>query len=141
MPKITSIQYLERQLAQKQKQLKALNGRRSTLAVELAQVDRQIAALLGEAPKPSKKAKTAKRAKKAKVAKKARKRRGMTLPAHIEQILGKVKGPMSPKDVAAAVKKAGYKSRSKDFYNVVMATLSGNKRFKRVKPGFYATAK
>jgi hypothetical protein len=47
---------------------------------------------------------------------------------------------MRVKNVMAAVKKAGYKSLSKDFYGIVAATLRDDKRFVKISRGVYKTA-
>ena len=54
--------------------------------------------------------------------------------------LGKASDGMRVKEVVGAVKKAGYKSLSKDFYGIVATTLR-NKKFKRIKRGLYKLAK
>jgi len=47
---------------------------------------------------------------------------------------------MRVKEVVPAVKKAGYKTRSKDFYGIVATALREDKRFKRLGRGVYAVA-
>jgi septal ring factor EnvC (AmiA/AmiB activator) len=135
VPKKTrSIQEIQKELEAKQKQVASLRAKRNKLSSQLATVEKQISRLTGGAP--------AKRAAKPRRGKKARRRRarGKPLVAYIEEVLaGHPKG-MRAKDVAAAVAKAGYKSRSKDFYNIVAATLR-DKRFKRLSRGVYALAK
>ena len=56
--------------------------------------------------------------------------------ASIAGVLGAKKGGMRIKEVVAAVKKAGYKTKSKDFRGIVSATLRTPK-FKRIKRGVY----
>jgi hypothetical protein len=41
-------------------------------------------------------------------------------------------------EAAEAVVAAGYKSKSKDFQNIVSMALSKDKRFRRVRRGVYA---
>jgi hypothetical protein len=50
----------------------------------------------------------------------------------------KAKGKLTLAEAAEASLAAGYKSKSKDFRNLVSMTLSKDKRFKRVGRGVYA---
>ena len=50
----------------------------------------------------------------------------------------KAKGKLTVAQAADATLAAGYKSKSKDFQNIVGMTLSKDKRFKRVRRGVYA---
>ncbi|MGD1001933.1 MAG: hypothetical protein ABSA67_14660 [Candidatus Brocadiia bacterium] len=50
----------------------------------------------------------------------------------------KAKGKLTIAEAAEAVLAAGYKSKSKDFQNIVSMTLSKDKRFRRVRRGVYA---
>jgi hypothetical protein len=50
----------------------------------------------------------------------------------------KAKGKLTVAEAADAVLAAGYKSKSKNFQNIVGITLSKDKRFKRVGRGVYA---
>ena len=47
---------------------------------------------------------------------------------------------MMAKDVTAAVLKAGYPTKSKDFYGIVAATLREDPSFTKVRRGVYRLA-
>jgi len=144
-----SIQELRRELLVKEKQLDKLLTQRRDLAARLAKLDKAIVALGGEAPQAKapkarkrRKAKAAKRkaAPRRKAVKKAKKARGKPLVEYIKQVLSKSDRPLRAKEVEKAVKAAGYKTRSKDFYGIVATALRDGKRFKRVSHGVYALA-
>jgi len=61
----------------------------------------------------------------------------VTLADHVEAVMRKAAEPLSIADLMAAVKAAGYKSKSKDFRPVVSLALIKDKRFKRVGRGVY----
>lgn len=146
-----TIRQLQRELNAKRRSLSTLRRRRARAAARLAAIDKAIAAMTGAGPgrKPGRKKKKLRRkrgrpAKKRAVRKVARKRRratGKPLLVYMRQVLAKSSGGMRPKDVAAAVTKAGYKSYSKDFYAVVAKALLDRKNFQRVSRGIYKLAK
>ncbi len=134
MPKRTrTIQEVEKELRAKQTELATLKAKRDKLARRLAAVDQQIGRLSGGAA-------PARRKKAQRKVTRRRRRGGTSLVSCIEQVLAGAKGGMRTKDVAEAVTKAGYKTRAKDFYNIVAKTLRDD-RFKRVKRGVYTLAK
>ena len=139
--KIKTIQELRRELKAKMRSLAKLRAQRRKLVTRAAALDRKIDAIAG-APAPKRKKAVRKRRKKVlrrrrkKVAKRRRRTRGKPLVAYIAQVLAANKGGMRTKEVAAAVKKAGYKTKSKDFYGIVSPTLRDPK-FKRIKRGVY----
>jgi chromosome segregation ATPase len=142
-----SIQELRRQLAARKAQLTKAQAARKKLAARLAALDKDIAALGGKAPSgrgrkgPKAKARAGKRKGKAAAKKTTRKRAtGRPLVEYIVDVLAKAKDGMRIKNVMAAVKKAGYKSLSKDFYGIVAATLRDDKRFAKVSRGVYKNA-
>ena len=134
----------------------------AALARELDALDRQINALTGKrkrrgrkpGPKPGRKPgrpamratrrtgkKTAKRAAK-KTVRRARKRAtGKPLTEYIREVLAQAAAPMRVRDIMTAVSKAGYRSASKDFYNIVAATVRDPKSFQRIKRGVYKLKK
>ena len=136
MPKTMTIARLKRELAAGERKLTRLVAQRQKLAGQLAAADRDIAALGGEVPKTGKR-------RERKASKGAPGRRGRKLPKnvkplteYIKDVLSGSKDGMRVKEVEAAVKKAGYKTFSKDFYGVVaMAMRSGP--FKKVSRGVY----
>jgi hypothetical protein len=144
-----SIQELRRQLAARKAQLTKALAERKKLAARLAALDRDIAALGGKAPsrrgrkgpKAKPKARAGKKKGKAAAKKTVRKRAtGRPLVEYIVDVLANAKDGMRIKNVMAAVKKAGYKSLSKDFYGIVAATLRDDKRFAKVSRGVYKNA-
>ena len=141
MPKTKTIAELKRELQAKQKQLKALATRRTSLAAALAAVDKKIASLSGAAtPRKPAAGRKAKKPKRAAGPKRRRRTTGKPLAAYVQGVLAKAKEPMRVKDVAAAVRKAGYKSASKDFYGIVATTLRDKKKFSRAARGLYKLA-
>lgn len=61
---------------------------------------------------------------------------GKPLVEYVRAVLGKAPQGMRAKDVTSAVRKAGYRSFSKDFYGIVATTLR-DKRFKKLRRGVY----
>ena len=61
----------------------------------------------------------------------------VTLADHLEAVMRRAAKAVSIADLMAAVKTAGYKSKSKDFRPVVSLALIKDKRFKRVERGVY----
>ena len=128
MPKTVSIAKLRKQLAAQESQLVKLKKTRVKAAKQLAALDQKIAAIGGKA---APKKKTASKAKKARKMPKNTK----PLVDFVADVLAGSKG-MRVKEVAAAVKKAGYKTNSKDFYGIVATTLRDPK-FPKVSRGVY----
>jgi hypothetical protein len=100
-------------------------------------LDKKIAELqgLGEvkaAPKRARRKLGKKRGRKAQ----GRMRAG-SLSSALVEALG-AKGKLTVAEAAEAVVAAGYKSKSKDFQNIVSMTLAKDKRFRRVRRGVYA---
>jgi hypothetical protein len=63
--------------------------------------------------------------------------RAGSLSSALVESLG-AKGKLTVAEAAEAVVAAGYKSKSKDFQNIVSMALSKDKRFRRVRRGVYA---
>lgn len=149
-----TIEDLRKELKAKTKKLAKLRQQRRKAAAALAAIDKQIASLAGRATKPGPKRKVAKKkagkpgpkkkAGKKTAAKKkvgpAKRATGTPLLTYVQNALDKAADGMRVKEVVGAVKKAGYKSLSKDFYGIVATTLR-NKKFKRIKRGLYKLAK
>ena len=158
MPRTRSIAELQKELAAKESQLAKLQAQRKKLIASLEAVDRQISSLAsGVVAGPNRRRKARKKvAKKAarkgrkvarkvvrKAAKKAKRAAGRTdksLVEFIRQILAKAGDGMRAKDITAAVLKAGYPTKSKDFYGIVAATLRDKKNFSRLGRGVYKLA-
>ena len=135
MAKRGSIADLRGQLAAREKELGKLQAQRKGIAKEIEAVDRRIAALTGEAPKRGVKKVAAEKTER------VPKRRGRkTLADYITKALGKSKKGMRARDVAQAVKKSAYPSKSKTFTQMVSVTLAQDKRFERVSRGVYRLA-
>lgn len=144
--RIMSIEALRRELRSKKQQLTKLRAQRGKAVKVLKAIDRKITMLTGQiAPTTAKKKR--KKAAKAVVARKVRKVRKVGKPAkgaRLVDYIGKVlagSAGMRAKDIQTAVAKAGYQSVSKDFYNIVAATLRDKKLFRRVKRGVYKLVK
>lgn len=135
MVKRGSIAELRRELAARQAELRKWEAQRKGLAKKLDAIDRQIAALTGGMRK--------KRAKRvaAKTTRRVVRRRGRkTLAGYIAKALGKPKQGMRAKDIAQAVKKSRYPSKTKTFKQMVLSTLAKDTRFERVSRGVYKLA-
>ena len=63
--------------------------------------------------------------------------RAGSLSSALVESLG-AKGKLTVAEAAEAAVAAGYKSKSKDFQNIVSMALSKDKRFRRVRRGVYA---
>ena len=123
--KTKSIPEIQKELKTKRRHLSKLRAERRKLQTRLASIDRKIESISGFRVAP---------------ASKPKRRRGKPLADYIVKVLARARKPMRTKDIAAAVKKSGYKSNSKDFYNIVATTLR-DERFKRVERGQYTLAK
>lgn len=135
---VMSIQELRRRLVAQEREVARLKKAREKLIKQLAKVDKVIVAAGGSlSPTPAGKA----RANKPAVApgRKSRKRSGGK--PLIDYILGVLKGSpkgIRVKEVMNAVTRAGYVSRSKDFYGIVATALREGPQFKNISRGVYA---
>jgi len=129
--KVKTIRQLEQEIKSKQQQVSKLRRQRRKLAADLAKIDRQIASLIGGAAAAG-----------ARTGGGRKRRRAKNEQSLVDAIAGVLKGRkgMRAVEIAAAVRKAGYKTYSKDFYGIVASTLR-DKRFKRIRRGIYAVAK
>ncbi len=112
-----SVTQLERLLTDKKGQLATLGQKKANLQAQLASVDRQLDSLQGAnaseaAPAPARRKK--KRRRRRKLPKNAQ-----SLGAVVTGILGKTPKGLSLKDLVAAVLDSGYKTKAKNFSNVV----------------------
>ena len=125
-----SVEDLKKEIARRQRKLPTLIAARDAL-------NRQIAELEGlGSVKPV--AIRRRKAGRRKAARKAMKpARAGSLSSTLAEAL-KAKGKLTIPEAAEAVLAAGYKSKSKDFGNLVSMTLSKDKRFRRVSRGVYA---
>ncbi len=115
-----SVAQLERLLSAKKSRLAELIKRQAGLQKTLAAVDKEIAALSGDASTSRKKVrrKIGKRPKNAK-----------SLKVVMTEVLTKNKKGLSLNDLTAKVAASGYKSKSRKFSNVVYQTLYTSKQF------------
>ena len=149
MPRSKTIAELRRQLAAQEGRLGKLQARRQGLSRQLERVDREIASLGGDvgAAKPRAARKVAKKAVtrgRKKVAKEAERAVGRAvakpLSMFLAEALGKAREGQRAKDLAAAVLKAGYVTKDKNFKQTVASLLGTDKRFTRVSRGIYKLA-
>lgn len=123
-----SIQELQAEIEKRQQQLPRLQRQRKQLAKRMADLDKQIAALSGRPRRKSSRSKAGTA---------QRRRTGKALPECIRDVLARSRKPMRVKDVEAAVRKAGYRTQSKDFYGAVATALREGKDFQKVNRGVY----
>ena len=110
-----------------------LQARKAELMSEVAQIDAKLKALgrrAAQAPKT-------RRAP----ARRPRRPVGKSLRTHIEQVLSKAASPMKVRDIEAAVRKADYKTQSKDFYHSVYALLRQSDKVRKAGKGLFAIKK
>ena len=141
-PKVTlssaSVKTLERLLARRKREIASLEKRRATLLARLAEVERKLAALQGVPSAAG--AKPVGRARKVKKVKKVvrrRKRRGASLATVIRQVLDAASGPLKAADITEKVLAAGYRTKAKNFRQIVLSTLSRHPDAARVGTGVY----
>lgn len=141
-PRIKSIQDLRKELAAKERQLDKVLTQRKKLVAKLKSIDKRIAALGGEVPSSERRSKPGPKPKIARKKRRTPKRaNSKPLVDYIKQVLAKMPKGMRAKDVAPAVKAAGYATRSKDFYGIVAAALRDTEGIKRVTRGVYKMAR
>jgi len=132
MPRTRSIAELHKELAAKEGQLAKLRAQRGKLARQLTGIEREIAVLDGRPVKIKRKGRK-------KVA--ARKGRRARVGPSLADVRARVmagKGNVKVAEAAKLARKAGYKSKSGQFGNIVSQTLSGDGRFKKIARGVYA---
>lgn len=133
-----SISDLKKELVTKERMLQKLSAKRDRLADKLSEADKRIAVLLGR----GKRGPAAGRGKKGRRGRK-RGRKGRRSAGSLGSILEQVmrgKGSIKVKDAVEMVLAAGYKTKSKQFGNIVSQTLKADKRFRRVRRGLYKVA-
>jgi len=128
MPKTISV--LRKELVVKEKQLAKLQAKRDKLLSQLEQVDRQIAGLNGQRKPTQKRLKKTGR-------KKRRKRSGRQNLGDVLADVLKQAEPVKASDAADMALKAGYKTNSKKFVNLIRQTLISDDRFRKVQRGLY----
>ena len=127
-----SVEEIRKEISRRQRKLPALIAERDALNARIAELE----GLVGAKPAP------------AAVARRKPRRRKAARPAmkpgragSLNRTLAEVfegKGRLTVAEAVEAVLAAGYRSKSKDFANIVSMTLSKDKRFRRVRRGVYA---
>jgi hypothetical protein len=120
---------LKKELQRRLEVLPRLIAQRDELNCQIA----ELAALgaVEKAPEPAKGPAPRKRGRKAKHAKSP-----MSLASTLADVI-KAKESMSIAEAVRGARASGYKSKSKDFPNLVSMTLANDKRFERVARGVY----
>lgn len=126
----------------------ALQKKRDKIAAQLADIDAQLAALLGEAPaaaprrgRPAKKAGAAKTAAGARKTGKRRAGKGgrTNLSAAVREVFARAGGPLKAREVVAALPEAGIKVKNEaDMRKRISVVLASQKNhFEQVSRGVY----
>jgi hypothetical protein len=138
---------LRRELARREKGATRLQARRDKLAKKLASLEAELSSLGlssgGGRPgrKPGRRAGAARKAGPRRGAgRRKRARNSVSLPETICKVV-KVGATVSPAEVAASVRKTGYKSTAAHFGMMVSNALSKDARFKRLSRGQYQRVK
>lgn len=135
-PKLESISIaaLERVLARRMRDVGRLEKRRDALRSRLEALEVKLGALKGKAG-PGRPVAVAP----VKAVRGRRRRAGgkLTLGAAIAQVLQGATAPMRAAEILAAVQAIGYKSKSKNFRQIVHTTLTRLPAAKRIKKGLY----
>ena len=139
-----SVADLKNAIARAEQRVAGLEKKRANLLAQVDKVDAEIAALRGEVkPTPAPAAPKAKRKRKGgpkkKLKKKAKAKRGRkgTLVEAITKVLKSADGPLKVAQIAKAVVKAGYKTKSKNVPNVIREALTRVPGIKKASRGQY----
>ena len=126
MPEATSISQLERLLGKQKQRLKLLQGEKERLISRVAKIDKQLESLLGKAVAPRKV--------------RRRKRGGKSLEQFIVDVL--IQGPESKTavEIAEAIAKAGYTSKSKNPVSLVRQICYRSKLIQTKERGKFGPA-
>ena len=124
-----SVEDLKKEISRKQRKLPTLIAARDALNCQIAELE----GLGGVEPTAIRRRKPGRRKAARRVVKPAR---SGSLSTALTEAL-KARGKLTIAEAADATLAAGYKSKSKDFQNIVGMMLSQDKRFKRVGRGVY----
>jgi hypothetical protein len=129
-----SVEDLKNEIGRRQRKLPTLIAARDALNCQIAELE----GLGGVKPTAIRRRKAGRRKAARRVVTPAvvKAARVGSLSSALMDALG-AKGKLSVAEAADAVLAAGYKSKSKDFQNIVGMTLAKDKRFKRVGRGIY----
>jgi len=122
-----SLAELEAILEKKQSRLDELKKKQSRLEKELDGVNQEIATLEGKGK--GRRGRPAGSTNKKKTVRRRRAKNAKPLKGHVEEILADNKKGLTLQQIVDKVKKAGYKSKSKDFKNVVYQCLYHTEEF------------
>ena len=125
-----SVEDLKKEIGRRQRKLPALIAARDELNCRIAELE----ALVGTKPAAVARRKPARR-------KAARRGPKPGRAGSLNSVLAKAfesKGKLTVAQAVEAALAAGYRSKSKDFANIVSMALSKDKRFRRVRRGVYA---
>jgi hypothetical protein len=138
---------LRRALDQKERELRSMLARKEELSVELEELGETLEAMLAGSPAAQGRrggaAKAARAERKPAPTNGRRKARGGgapregTLPVAIRSVLERVVGPMRVGEIADAVTKAGYASKSKNLGIIVANRLAQMDDVEKVDRGLY----
>ena len=145
MPDLTkaSVAALQKELERKRQRVARLTEKRQSIAERIVALDSEIAGLRGpteEAKAPVEPAKPERPKPKAKTEKGKPGRRPVLAEA-IHGVLAEADGPMRAGDIAEALKKRKFKTKSADLTNLVREAMSRIEGVKRVGRGLYAVTK
>lgn len=124
---------ISRRRAKEEKRLAGLVQKKRELEAELRKVEREYKATLAAA-----------QARNGKVRRKpnARRLNDISLAAAIEKVMRSRRSPVHYRDLMEAIEKKGlYKTNSPNLLSTIAVTLKRDKRFKKVKSGYYDLAK
>jgi hypothetical protein len=133
-----SIHELRRYLEAQERVVARLMRKRTTLAAQLARLDKQIVAAGGSVKSTPAAPARGRRSAAAPGPRPRGRAAGKPLIDYIVRVLKAAPKGMRVKKVVGAVIKAGYRSNSKDFYGIVATALREGKQFKKMSRGVYA---
>ncbi len=138
-PRTRSVVELRRELEKSERELERIVARRAIVADKLAALDRRIAALGGPAAAGAFRGR-GRPALPLGARPRHRPANGKPLVQYVRQVLADARAGMRVRDVAAAVRRAGYKTSSRGFYGIVATMLRDKANFTRINRGLYKLA-
>ena len=130
---------LEKELARKRQRTAQLIEKRQALVEQIKALDAEIAGLRGQVTETKAPAEPAKpkRSKRTAKAAKGKPGRQPMLAEAIHRVLAEADGPMRAGDIAEALKKRKFQTKSADLTNLVREAMSRIEGVKRVGRGLY----
>ena len=132
-----SIAVLEGALARRQREAERLEAQRTRLAAQLAEVERSLAALQGEAPEGQPETGAVAPARRRARGQRRRPGGGPSLTEAITEVLRGASKPLRAAQVLEWVEAAGYRSRAKNFKHLVHKALGRHPQAARAGRGLY----